>query len=79
MKPSTTAVIGTLVLTGSWASLPTVAFADVSGARAENASRLSAQIAMDKATGQRAGSCHAAGAAHAASCTCARCSAASAD
>lgn len=80
MKPSTSALIGAVILSGGCISLPAVAFAAQvrapAGALAvaKNASSVAAH-----AGDASAGTCSADAHAHASSCTCARCTAAQAE
>jgi hypothetical protein len=80
MKPSTTALIGAMMISGGWMSLPAVAFADgetvspPAAASGRNAGHGDVASAKDEA---RACSADAHG--HSSSCTCARCAASQAE
>lgn len=80
MKPSTSrsALIGAVIVSGGWLSLPSVAFAAEAPARAAGApaEQRAGSAAIEKAP--HAG-CPADAHTHAASCTCAHCAAARAE
>lgn len=74
MKPSTSALIGAVILSGGCMSLPAVAFAAEVGATARVAAGERRTAPADLgAHKEPAGTCSADAHGHASSCTCARC------
>lgn len=77
MKPSTSALIGAVILSGGCISLPAVAFAaEVRAPAGASAVAKNASLVAAHASGDTVGTCSADAHAHASSCTCARCAAA---
>lgn len=80
MKPSTTALIGAVMISGGWMSLPAVAFAgDAIAPAAAAPSEKGAEHRAAAAVNGQSGACTADAHGHAASCTCARCAASQAE
>ncbi len=80
MKPSTSAIIGAVIISGGWMSLPSVAFATdtIAPARVVIGNTVRDSGAA-QASNTHASTCQADAHGHASSCSCAQCVAAQAE